>query len=260
MLRAFSPRLFMFSCFLLLAAPHLFAAGSSEGYRSSEEQNVFGKAQDEAPAKEATVTEIPRADVNLRLRLVGTAVIENSGKSFAVLEHEDTGKQVPCWEGSWLGQVLIKRIFWNRVIIDPGKGEIILYMGPGRKLEEDEATIAKDSLGTGNVSVSAYPQRLNRKELDKDFPDYLSFIKTTRIKTDFQAGIPVGILIDNIDPDSLFSKIGLQEGDVIKAVNGEALAEPLDAVKIYDRLKHGGRINLSVQRGKEDVRLRFYVG
>ena len=235
-------------------------AGSSEGYRSIEEQNVFGKAQDEAPAKEATVTEIPRADVNLRLRLVGTAVIENSGKSLAVLEHEDTGLQEACWEGSRLGRVLIKKILQGKVIVDAGGGEMILSKHRLRTIGKGDVMIAKDSLRTVNVSASAYPPRLDRKEIARDFPDYLSFMNTVSTKTHFQAGSTGGILIYNIDPDGLFGKMGLQDGDVINAVNGESLAAPPDAVKIYDRLKHGGRVNLAVQRGEERLQVRFYVG
>lgn len=235
-------------------------AGSSEGYRSIEEQNVFGKAQDEAPAKEDTVTEIPRADVNLRLRLVGTAVIENSGKSLAVLEHEDTGLQEACWEGSRLGRVLIKKILQGKVIVDAGGGEMILSKHGLRTIGKGDVMIAKDSLRTVNVSASAYPPRLDRKEMARDFPDYLSFMNTVSTKTHFQAGSTGGILIYNIDPDGLFGKMGLQDGDVINAVNGESLAAPPDAVKIYDRLKHGGRVNLAVQRGEERLQLRFYVG
>jgi len=235
-------------------------AGSSEGYRSIEKQNVFRKAQDEAPAKEATVREIPRADVNLGLRLVGTAVIENSGKSIAVLEHEDTGKQTACWEGGRLGRVLIKRILQGKVIIDAGGGEMILSSHGLQTMGKRDVMIAKDSPGTENVSPSAYPARLDRKEIAKDFPDYSSFVKTVRIETHFQAGSPAGILTYDIDPDGLFGKMGLQEGDMITEVNGEPLASSRDAIKIYYRLKHGGRVNLSVRRGKEVVRLRLYVG
>jgi S1-C subfamily serine protease len=71
---------------------------------------------------------------------------------------------------------------------------------------------------------------------------------------------PGGILMYKIDPDSLFGKIGLQSGDVIKGVDGESLAETLDAVEIYDYLKQGRMITLVVQRGKENVQLQFDVG
>ena len=91
-------------------------------------------------------------------------------------------------------------------------------------------------------------------------PDYMSLVKSVRIRPHLEAGRPGGILIYNIDPHGLFGKMGLQDGDVIKAVNGEPLTVTLDAVEFYNRLKHGGRVTLAVQRDEENVQLRIQVG
>jgi hypothetical protein len=215
-------------------------------YRSIWERNVFRTGPGEAHATEATVTELPFADANLGLRLVGTVVIENSGKSLAIVDHEETGQQEACWEGSRLGPVLIKKIFQDRVIIDAGRGEEILSMEPGK--------------GIGFRGASMQLARLDRKEVATALPDYMSLVKTVRIRPHLEAGRPGGILIYNIDPDGLFGKMGLQDGDVIKSVNGEALTVTLDAVAFYNRLKQGGRVTLAVQRGEKNLQLRVHVG
>ena len=222
------------------------ASSSPADYRVIWERNVFGTGKGEAPAKKPAAPEIRFADANIGLRLVGTVVIENSGKSLAIVDHEQTGKQEACWEGSRFGQVLIKKIFRDRVIIDAGNGEEILSMEPGR--------------GIGSRSVPTQTARLDRKEVAAVLPDYMSLVKTVRIRPHLEAGRPGGILIYNIDPEGLFGKMGLQDGDVIKAVNGEPLTVTLDAVEFYNRLKHGGRVTLAVQRGEENVQLRIQVG
>ncbi|MBN2034207.1 MAG: PDZ domain-containing protein [Deltaproteobacteria bacterium] len=231
-------------------------------YRSIWERNIFGKDQPEALVEKPGTVEILLENADIGLRLVGTAVMENSGKSLAMLEHKDTGLQESCREGSRLGLVLVKRILQNRVIIDAGAGEMILSMDNNslRGIGKGDVQIARVSLESVNVSASAYPSRLSREELIKEYPDYTSLMDTAKIETQFHAGRPRGILIRNIDEHGLFGKVGLQDGDVIKEVNGEQLAGSTEAVKIYDRLKHGGRVNLGVQRGKESLRLRFYVG
>jgi type II secretory pathway component PulC len=231
-----------------------------EDYRAIWEQNVFRTGKSESPAKEATVVEIPLSDGGLGLKLVGTAVMENSGKSFATIQHLDTGLQESCREGSRLDRVVIKKILQDEVIIEAGGDEMILSMDPFRAIGKNRVMIAKDSQTTRNVSASAYPARLNREEVSREYPDYLSFMKTAGIESQFHAGSPGGILVRNIDARGLFGKIGLQDGDVIKEINGEPLIGSADAVKIYDRLKHGGRVNLEIQRGKESMRLRLYVG
>jgi len=230
-----------------------------EDYRAIWEQNVFRTGKSESAAKESTVDEIPTANSNVGLRLVGTVVVENSGKSLAMIAHEDTGLQESYWEGSRLGSVLIKRILQDQVIIDLGGDEMILSTDPFRAIGKNRVMMAQDSPGTRNAFASAYPARLNREEVTTALPDYLSFVKAVKIRTVFEAGRPDGILIYKIDPDGLFGKIGLEDGDVIKAVNGESLAVSMDAVEIYNRLKHGGRTTLSVQRGEENGELQFDV-
>ena len=214
-------------------------------YRPIWEQNIFRTGTGEAPAKEAPVDEIPTADASVGLRLVGTVVTENSVKSLAIVNREDTGQQEACWEGSRLGQVLIKKIFQDKVIIDAGRGEEILSMEPGR--------------GVGSREAPSQFARLDRKEVATALPDYMSLVKTVRIRPHLEGGKPEGILIYNIDPDGLFAKMGLQDGDVIKAVNGEAMTVTLDAVEFYNRLRQGGRVTLAVQRGEENVQLRLQV-
>jgi general secretion pathway protein C len=231
-------------------------SSSLADYRAIWERNVFGTGKDEVLAKEPAALETRLADANLGFRLVGTVVLENSGKSLAIIDHEQTGQQEACWEGSRFGQIVIKRIFTDRVVIDSGKGEMILAMDPR---SVDETILAKDSHGTGNFGSSSQLARLDRKEVAKVLPNYMSLVKTVRIRPHLEAGRPGGILIYNIDPEGLFGKIGLQDGDVIKAINGEPLTVTLDAVEIYNRLKQGGGITLAVQRGEEDMQLQFHV-
>ena len=69
------------------------------------QRNLPATGQSQAPAKPATVITIPSRNINLGFRLLGTAVIENSGMSLAVIEHEDTGLQEACLEGGRLGRL-----------------------------------------------------------------------------------------------------------------------------------------------------------
>ena len=227
------------------------------GYRAIWERNIFGTGKGEIPAKEPAVPETRLADASIGLRLVGTVVIENSGNSLAIIDHEQTAQQEACWEGSRLGQVLIKKIFRDRVIIDSGEGDMILSMEPRRG---GETMLANGPHVTGNFENPPQLARLDRKQVAAVLPDYMSLVRTVRIRPHLEAGRPGGILIYNIDPDGLFGKMGLQDGDVIKAVNGEEMTVPLDAVEFYNRLKQGGRVTLAVQRGEENVQLRIQVG
>jgi len=223
-----------------------YHGNSIEEDQTNLDEDISGEYPGEAQAKMETVTRIPSVNADHDFRLIGTAVVIDSGKNLAIIEHMNTGQQRAYWEGSRLDRFLVKRILWDKVILAGAKGEITLSMGPGQQMGSD-------------ASLSE-PAFLDRKEVDAALPDYMSLVNTVSIRTHFHKGTPGGILIYNIDPEGLFGKIGLKDGDVIKAVNGEALAVSLDAVEIYDRLKKGGSISLSVRRGEENMQLYFHVG
>lgn len=101
-----------------------------EDYKIIVEHNLFGGSEEEdsAPEEEITPEEIPLALKNLGLKLVGTVVVDEPGKSVAIIENQRTRKQEAYHEGDQVGQVLIKRIVRNNVIINKGTEELRLTM------------------------------------------------------------------------------------------------------------------------------------
>jgi general secretion pathway protein C len=214
-----------------------------QDYRAIWERNLFGTAKDTRPVaeKELSLENIPLAVEDLGLRLVGTVVAGDSRRSLAIIDSEHTGKQEMCREGSRLGQVLIKKVLRNKLIIDAGKGEELLSMEPS---------------STGSLPQIA---RLTRKEVNTSLPDYMDLVKTISVRPHLEAGKPAGILVYNIDSDGIFGRMGLQDGDVIRAVNGEPLKITMDARAFYDSLKEGGRVTLAILRGEENQELHVQI-
>jgi general secretion pathway protein C len=67
----------------------------------------------------------------------------------------------------------------------------------------------------------------------------------------FAKGKKVGYSIKNIQQDTVFAKVGLENGDVIKSVDGKATRSPEDFFKLEKSLKDGtcGKIQI-VRQGK----------
>jgi general secretion pathway protein C len=219
-----------------------------EDHRTILERNLFGIAKDTrlvAEKKEVSPEKIPLAIEDLGIRLVGTVLAGDPRRSFAIIAREDTGKQEMCREGIRLGQVLIKKILRNKVIIDAGKGDELLSLEPGRE--------------PGGLGVASQTASLTQKEVEKALPDYMQLVRTIRIRPHLEAGKPDGILVYNIDSDGIFGRMGLQDGDVIQAVNGEPLKITMDAMAFYDSLKEGGRVRLAILRGEENQELRVQI-
>ena len=101
--------------------------------------------------------------------------------------------------------------------------------------------------------------RLNRSEVDSTLPHYMQLMKEIRVRPHFEAGKPAGFLIYNIEPGSIFSRMGLENGDVIKAVNGSPVATTQEAIQFYGALKGGTTVALNIQRDENVKELQFEI-
>jgi len=183
---------------------------------------------------------------DLGLKLVGTAVGDDPSRNFAIIENQSTGNQRACREGDQIGEVVIKKILSGQVVIGTRTGDQMLSM---------------EYAGRSQREVQSPPEmaRLDRKEVDSTLPDYMQLMQEIRVRPHFGAGKPAGFLIYNIKPGSIFSRMGLENGDVIKAVNGRPVATTQEAVEFYGALKGGTTVALNIQRDERNQELRFEI-
>jgi general secretion pathway protein C len=193
----------------------------------------------------AEVANIPPAGPNIGWRLVGTAVTGDPSESFAIMEYKSTGRQGAFREGDQLGEIRIKKILPDSIVIETGQGEEMLSVSTGTR-------------GNGTPP----PQRgalLERREVDSRYGNYMQFMSEIGVRPHLEGGRPSGLLIYNIRPDSIFSRIGLENGDVIMAVNGRPITTTRQATVFYQALKSGGLILLRIKRGENIQDLRFEI-
>jgi hypothetical protein len=97
------------------------------------ERNLLGAPQQKGSAAsekmELTLLDgIRIADKDLGLSLIGTVLADDPKMNVAIIENRSTRQQEPYREGDRIGEVLVKRIFWNNVIIETDGGEALLVM------------------------------------------------------------------------------------------------------------------------------------
>lgn len=168
---------------------------------------------------------------DLGLKLVGTAVGGDPRRNFAIIESRSTGNQKACREGDPLGEVVIKNILTGQVVIGTKTGDQMLSMEYGGRSES-------------NVQSPPEMARLDRKEVDSTLPEYVQLMQEIRVRPHLEAGQPSGFLIYNIEPGSIFARMGLENGDVIMAVNGNVVTKTHQTVDFYNALKKGGTVTL----------------
>ena len=102
--------------------------------------------------------------------------------------------------------------------------------------------------GAGNFSFS-------RKELDDALrdPNQLSYLGVI--------GMPPGggVRLEAAPAGSLANKLGLQAGDVIKKVNGQAVASSGDLARLYQQFATTNAISAEIQRGSQTLQLSYAI-
>lgn len=96
---------------------------------------------------------------------------------------------------------------------------------------------------------------LSRKELDDALrdPNQLNYLGQIGTAPDG------GVRMDQAAPGSLAQKLGLQPGDIIRKVNGQAVASPGDLARLYQQFGTLSMIQAEVQRGGQTVQLSYAI-
>jgi general secretion pathway protein C len=107
-----------------------------------------------------------------------------------------------------------------------------------------------------NVARSgANSYSLSRKELDDALrdPGQLNYLG--------QIGMPQGggVRMEQAPAGSLAQKLGLQPGDVIRKVNGQAVASAGDLARLYTQFATLSSVQAEVQRGTSTVQLSYAI-
>ncbi len=68
-----------------------------------------------------------------------------------------------------------------------------------------------------------------------------------------------GFRIFSIRPGSLYSKIGIKNGDVIKSINGISLSSPDKALQAYSRLQNARKLSLDIVRHGRTETLEYSI-
>lgn len=74
-----------------------------------------------------------------------------------------------------------------------------------------------------------------------------------------EGGRVVGLKVFGVRPDRILGRLGLRNGDLLRAINGYQVADPYDALEAYARLRGARELSLSLERDGQTRTLRYHV-
>jgi general secretion pathway protein C len=207
----------------------------------------------------------------LPLELVSTMVCPSDELwSMAVIRDLSTKEKDPGMynRGSKVGttEAIVHRVLTKRVYIkNAGRLEYLELDGSAPPVAVAAAVpppAASDpsDVDPGKaVSCSGNTCNIERQFVEKMLSNTAALATAARFVPSIKDGKPNGFKLYAIRPNSIFGKIGLQNGDTIKAINGLDMSSPDKALEIYTKLRYASHLSVSVERRGESTTLDYSI-
>ena len=218
----------------------------------------------------------PPVRTSLRVKLLGTLLAALDEYSVASIQDVVTLKSQTYMIGDKVQGAEVLEIERSRVIVlnnnrreyidgTPGDGSTVAYIPPSMPIVAAVAARGNDgpppsvALGASIKPTGENEYEIPRAEIDKTLSNLNDVAMQARIVPAFKDGVAQGFKLFSIRPDSIYTKIGIQNGDVIKRINGYELNSPEKALEIYSKLKEAARIDIEVERNGASVKKTYNV-
>jgi general secretion pathway protein C len=211
-------------------------------------RNVFGPfTTRQAPATPATT--VKPAPV-IPLDLIGTFIADNTAP-YAIIEDRNKKSQEIFMKGeSIFGSAKLITINSDSVVIDRnGQQETLTIDLIGKRGGE----------GGGTASGGENEFVVSEADIDQALNNLPLLLTQARAVPYFKDGQAVGLRMFAIRSGSLFEKIGIRNGDILKGINGSSLGDLSQAMKLFERLKSERNLNLTLERDRQEREFRYSI-
>lgn len=216
----------------------------------------------------ASEAEAPAALAPLNVTLVGTVVMKGTDP-YAVFRESNKQDQTIVRRGETIGETAeIIEIDRNKIVVLRGGKKEILQLtleaekvGRGARPVARRATPPNPRARPGGTirQVSGDQWLLDRREIDDAMKNLPALLTKARIIPNFKNGQPDGFRIFAIAKDSLYSKIGLQNGDILNRINGVEVKDPQNFMKVLEQIKDENDIRIDLVRNNKNQTFRYDI-
>lgn len=240
-------------------------------YRSILQKNIFNsRANEVSPAqnalqKTAEPEVVPASLPPLNINLIGTIVLKGS-PPYAVFK-ENNKKEQTIYRKDDLISGSAKLIEVNRnsvVLLRGGKREVLELTLKKKGQRKGKArpivrSVTPPKPGDTIRKLSENEWVLDRREIDEAMKNLPQLLTKARIIPNFKDGKPDGFRIFAIARNSLFSKIGLQNGDILNRVNSVDVKNPQNFMKVLEQLKDENSISIDLVRSNQQKTFNYDI-
>lgn len=203
--------------------------------------HLFGTANGNKPSETQSLTP-------LNLKLSGVFALTGKRPALAIINVDQKG-DLPFQVGdSVLPEVRLEQVNPDHVVLRrSGKLEKLLLEQKGLPPDARNTAIQMNVHKSGNNRFD-----ISRQEMDKVLSDPGQLAQAGRFKS-----VPKqGVRIEEAAPGSLMSKLGLQDGDIIRQVNGKPVEQSAELLQDY---RHEGHVRVEGTRNGQTFEYNYIV-
>lgn len=210
-------------------------------------RNLFGDLAPKSPARDSAPQ---KPTPQTQLALTGTFIADDVHESYAIIEDQKKKVQEDFALNEMVfGDAKLVNIFPDKVEIERN--------GQREFLKLDETNDGGGGATEGGTPVDEFV--VQEAELESALQNLPLLLTQARAVPYFKGGQSVGLRLFAIKTGSLYEKVGLKNGDILKAVNGNSLSDITQAAKLFEMLKQDKNISVSVERNREERVFRYQI-
>jgi general secretion pathway protein C len=257
------------------AAPHRAAVASLAAHHRSADQaavQVGTAATGDAPFDSGA--ELTKSSLNAQV--LATVLFEHAEWDFAQIEDglRRTSHIAHVGETLFAKNELfvVERIEAERVVIRETGASSLTFLE--RKASSSSAgSGARKASSSGKASKKKVREEIikgikakgggafdiSRASIDTVLSNLNVLSTDARVVPDFKNGTQRGFKLFSIKPNSVYSKIGLKNGDVLSRINGYDLSSPDKILEVYGKLKDSEQITVELLRRGKPKKLDYSI-
>ncbi|ASU21184.1 type II secretion system protein GspC [Vibrio qinghaiensis] len=225
---------------------------------SLQQGSLFGRySEQKVEAAQPVVKDAPKT--SLSLLLVGVVASNEPSKSLAVIANRGSQATYGVNEVIEGTRVKLKAVFNDRVIIDnSGRDETLMLDGIDYhkpSVARPERVVASNVRGNNPASAEEKLDDI-RAAIASNPQEIFKYVRLSQVKRDDKV---LGYRVSPGQSPELFESVGLQDGDVAIALNGQDLTDPDAMNKIFQSVSELTEMNLTVERDGQshDIYIQF---
>ncbi len=229
------------------------------------ERDIFNSVKQQAapPPQQPQTTA-----ADLHIKLVGTSHLSWT-KPFAAFEDQNTHDQAIYRQGDQIpdaGELI--SVEKSKAVINHNGTQITLEMendladaGSSTQAMPQPAPIAEAMPPMGRDVQRVGPNQfvVSRSSVNRNLQNMGQLFTQMRAIPNMEDGKTDGFRLSEVVPGSLFSQMGLRNGDVVSSIGGQDLNDPTQAIALLNSLRQASSLSITVMRHGRPVELNYQI-